>query len=72
MLTGAPGPDGLPFLFYQKFWKVIKPDLIKPFRAFEDGNINMARLNYATVILIPKEPDTRNLKKYRVIDPSAC
>lgn len=30
---GAPGPDGLPFLFYQTFWEVIKGDLCKMFDA---------------------------------------
>jgi hypothetical protein len=24
----APGPDGIPFVFYQKFWDIIKKDLI--------------------------------------------
>lgn len=24
---GAPGPDGLPFSFYPKYWDVVKPDL---------------------------------------------
>lgn len=25
---GAPGPDGLSFLFYQKFWDIIKSDIV--------------------------------------------
>jgi hypothetical protein len=32
---GAPGPDGFTFLFYQKFWEVVKTDLINLFRDFE-------------------------------------
>lgn len=32
----------------------------------------MARLNYVTVILIPKEPDARNLKKFRPIGLLKC
>ena len=51
---------------------IIKPDLLKLFEAFENGNMNMARLNYATVILIPKEPNAVNLKKYRPISLLNC
>lgn len=28
---GAPGPDGLPFMFLQAFWDVIKFDLMVMF-----------------------------------------
>ena len=28
---GAPRPDGLPFLFYQKFWDLIKHDIVSMF-----------------------------------------
>jgi hypothetical protein len=32
-------------------------------RRFEQGEINVARINYALIILIPKEEDAGNLKK---------
>jgi len=53
---GAPGPDGLPFLFYQVFWDVIKKDLMMLVNSFGKGQLDLDRLNYGMIILIPKEP----------------
>jgi hypothetical protein len=36
-------------------------------RGFERGKINIARLNFAMIILIPKEEKARTLKKFRPI-----
>jgi hypothetical protein len=33
-LEGAPMPDGLPFLFYQKFWDLIKIDFCRMVHEF--------------------------------------
>jgi hypothetical protein len=59
----GPGPNGFSFLFYQKCWPLIKGDLMKLMHGFSRGEINIARLNYAMITLIPKEEGTRNLKK---------
>jgi hypothetical protein len=64
---GAPGPDGFSFLFYQKIWRIIKKDLMALMKGFVKGNIMIDRLNFAMIILIPKEEDARTLKKYRPI-----
>jgi hypothetical protein len=68
----APGLDGFSFLFYQKFWPIIKSDLIDVVKGFERGEVNMARLNFARIILIPKEEGANTLKKFRPISLINC
>ena len=69
---GAPGPDGLPFLFYQVFWDVIKKDLMMLVNSFGKGQLDLDRLNYGMITLIPKEPEAKILKKFRPISLLNC
>jgi hypothetical protein len=69
---GAHGPDGFSFLIYQRLWLVIKMDLMALVRGFEKGEINLARLNYARIVLIPKEEGANTLKKFRPINLINC
>jgi hypothetical protein len=69
---GALGPDGFSFLFYQKFWETIKGDFMPLVKEFEKGKVNMARLNFAMIILIPKEDESKTLKKFRPISLIKC
>jgi hypothetical protein len=64
---GAPGPDGLSFMFYQKFWDIIKEDLIDMFNVWFSDDLDLYRLNFAMITLIPKENDARSMKKFRPI-----
>jgi len=64
---GAPGPDGLSFLFYQKFWNLIKNDVVHLFNDFHRGDLDLKRLNFALVTLIPKVGEATNMKQFRPI-----
>jgi hypothetical protein len=46
---------------------VIKTEFMVMVRGFERGEINIARINYAIIILIPKEDEATTLKKFRPI-----
>jgi hypothetical protein len=54
-------------MFYQRFWETIKVDFMPLVRGFETGKINMARLNYIMIILIPKQDEAKSLRKFRPI-----
>jgi len=69
---GGPGPDGFSFLFYQSFWDVIKSDFINLVKDFEADQLNLDRLNYAIITLIPKEAEAKHLKKFRPISLINC
>jgi hypothetical protein len=64
---GALGPDGFSFMVHQKFSEAIKHDIMAMVKGFEKGEINISRINYAMIILIPKEEDARSLKKFMPI-----
>jgi hypothetical protein len=41
-------------------------------RGFEKGEVNVARLNYAIIILLPKEEEATSLRKFRPISLINC
>lgn len=69
---GAPGPDGLPFLFYQKFWNIIKKDVLALFADLYKGELDLYRLKFSLVTLIPKVDDASNMKQFRPISLLNC
>lgn len=63
----AHGPDGFPIEFYQRFWHVIKFSLKDLFDDLVVGNLDVSRLNYGIISLVPKTPDADIIQKFRPI-----
>jgi hypothetical protein len=69
---GAPGPDGFSFLFYQNFWELIRADFMAMVNDWNEGNLDLFRLNFSLLTLIPKETDVRTIQKFRPIALTNC
>jgi hypothetical protein len=69
---GAPGPDGFPFLFYQQFWELVKPEILAMFKDWHLGKLDLFYLNFSLLTLIPKESDARTIQKFRPIALTNC
>ena len=63
----APGPDGFPAEFYQCFWDMIKADLVQLFNQLHAENLDIARLNFGEIILLPKTKEASCIQQYRPI-----
>lgn len=64
--TKAPGPDGFPTLFYQKYWQVVGPKTVANFLAILNGGGNINELNETNIALIPKSTNPRLISFYEV------
>jgi hypothetical protein len=72
ILREGAGPDGLPLLFYQRFLELIKGDLVDMFSDFQKGQLDLFRLNFAMLTLVPKVDDASDMKLFRPISLLNC
>ncbi|GAU51235.1 hypothetical protein TSUD_412370 [Trifolium subterraneum] len=65
----APGPDGLPALFYQKFWHVVGEDVQRLVLDILNHGAPTYQLNKSHIALIPKFKNPSSPKDFRPISP---
>jgi exonuclease III len=63
----APGPDGFPVSFFKKFWPLVKMGVLHIINDFLLGRIDIARLNFGVLALIPKVPGADQITQFRPI-----
>nr|CAD1820598.1 unnamed protein product [Ananas comosus var. bracteatus] len=63
----APGPDGLSMIFYQRFWNVLKSDIMELFDSFYNGTSDFSILNCNWICPIPKKNPTLSARDLRPI-----
>ena len=59
----APGPDCLTAEFFQNFWDIVKLDLMKVFSCLHDGQLELFRLNFGEIILLPKINEVERIQQ---------
>lgn len=65
--TKSPGPDGLPALFYQRHWPLLKRDICTAIRDFLSGAPAPDSFNVTVLVMIPKVNSTELLSQFRPI-----
>lgn len=50
----GPGPDGVPAVFYQKYWEMVGPDIMAAVQYFFDNGYLLREWNATLIFLIPK------------------
>jgi len=65
--SSAPGPNGFGAHFLKTFWPTIKGDYLALFQDFYKGDLDIRRMNYGVITLVPKIKEANNIKHYRSI-----
>jgi hypothetical protein len=63
----APGPDGLPALFYKEYWDIVGDEVVTEVLNFLGGSPMPEKWNNTTIVLIPKVRKPEYIKDLRPI-----
>jgi hypothetical protein len=63
----APGPNGIPAAFYQKFWPIVQQDVLHMVKTFFHSSFLLKSLNHTFITLIPKVPTPERVTQFRPI-----
>lgn len=63
----AASPDAIPMEFFQKCWDVVKGGILEMFRDFHQGKLDVSRINYGVITLLPKVNDAEKIQQYKPI-----
>jgi hypothetical protein len=63
----AAGSDNIPIEFYQACWHIIKEDIVQLFSDFHQGKVDISRINYDIITLLPKIYDASKIQQYMAI-----
>jgi hypothetical protein len=66
-ISSAPSPDGLPVEFYKCFWEQVKSPVLEMFGKLYNGDLDLSRINYGLISLIPKLKEANNIKQCKPI-----
>lgn len=68
----APGPDNIPIEFFQCCWQLVKSEIMYMFHCFHNGTLDIKRLNYGVITLLPKLAGADKISQYRPICLLRC
>jgi hypothetical protein len=63
----APVLDGWPVVFFKTFWRFLKPFVLAIANDFALGRVDIARLNFGILTLIPKVHGADDIRMFRPI-----
>jgi len=69
----SPGPDGIPYLVYKKYWDITGPIILKSWQYSKETGKLAPSHNESIITLLPKEgKDMGDIKNWRPITLSNC
>ena len=63
----APGPDGLPVLFYKVYWPTVGDTVVKAIQSFFTSGRLLKEENKTLIVLIPKTQSPTSFNHFRPI-----